>query len=212
MSIDQRRAGYSSLAMSQFLRLSLGSLLLLTAAACGDHHRTDPKPAVPAASATLTRTFFYPASGVSHDAGYDPAELMVDAYWEPTSLGLNVAPKNQRDALHFGIERSHLTPTLVGTYSLQTRGALSNAAAVRYSYAYVLTDSQTSLRLFDSNTTAVEGQIRISEYDAERHLLSGSYEVRLPDVSDPTLPSRLGQNAARCRVTVSGTFENVPLE
>ncbi|OON66741.1 hypothetical protein [Hymenobacter sp. CRA2] len=199
--------------MKQFLLPLLGLALTLTAASCDSKHKTeDPQPATPAPAATMDRTFFYPASTVSSGIGYAPDELQTSAYYEPTTLSINVGPKSQQDALHFGIQRSRLASALTGTYSLQGLGSLTNDAVVRYSYAYVLTDSQTSLRLFDSNTTQMEGHVRITEYDADRHLLSGSYEVRLPDVSDPTLPSRAGQNAPRCRVTVSGTFENVRLE
>ncbi|RAK68361.1 hypothetical protein [Hymenobacter edaphi] len=193
--------------------LLLGAALSLTATSCADQPDVAPQPApAPAATFTLARSFYYPGTTVFSGVSYPTADVRAHGHQNPAGLHLQFVTHDRREGVYLTVDRSALGPDLLGTYALRSATNSRNPALAGYGYNYRVTDGGTAGSYYASSFSELEGQVRISAYDAARHLISGSYEVRLPDVSDPTDSVRARANQLRCRVTLGGSFANLRVE
>ncbi|MCC3159948.1 hypothetical protein LJ737_22100 [Hymenobacter sp. 15J16-1T3B] len=195
------------------ISLLLSAALLFSVGACRSHPETDPHPieeAAPAASYTFNRTFYYPVSSVGSGVSYAPSRIAALVSWTSGhgSFFLSFADDDDLDGLRLTLLPARVKPGIVGTYTLQSTTAPGNDAEVSY-YHNQHTGTTRWGNTYTSANTDFQGQLVITAYDARRHLLSGRYEVRLPDVADPDNPALTDAGKARCRVTVSGSFENM---
>jgi hypothetical protein len=199
--------------MKTLSRLLLGAALTFAAASCSDKPEVAPQPApAPAADFSLARSFYYPGSTAFRGVSYPTADLRGHAHQDPNGLHLQFITRDQREGVYLSVDGSALGPGLLGTYALRSASNSRNPGSASYGYNYRVTDSGTAGSYYASSFTELEGQVRITAHDAARHLISGSYEVRLPDVGDPTDSVRTRANQQRCRVTLGGSFENLPVE
>ncbi|GAB2964178.1 hypothetical protein GCM10027048_36920 [Hymenobacter coalescens] len=191
-----------------------GTLLLLLGSACSSDPATEPQPAPalpPAPAYALNRSFHYPASTMTSAISYAPAELRGSGLLrENLSLEFTQDGNAQQDMLFFTIEAGQLRPGLTHAYTLQSTSVPGGTAQVRYAFTG-RAGSTAWGRTYASSFTDLEGTLTISQYDAAQRLISGSYRVLVPDVADPLNSAPVDQGKARCRITVSGSFENLVL-
>ncbi|WP_400193345.1 hypothetical protein [Hymenobacter sp. B81] len=199
--------------MKTFPLLLLAAVLGFTTASCDDQPEATPQPqSAPAADFNLSRSFYYPGTTVFSGVSYPTPDLRGHSSLNADGLHLQFNTLDRREGLALSVDRSRLGADLLGTYTLRSASDSRPAATVGYGYNYRVTDSGTSGSYYASSFSELEGQVRITAYDATRRLVSGSYEVRLPDVSDPTDSVRTRANQLRCRVTLGGSFENLSVE
>ncbi|RTQ49578.1 hypothetical protein EJV47_12195 [Hymenobacter gummosus] len=156
--------------------------------------------------------YYYPSTTAFSGVSYPTPDLHGHSYQNPQGLHLQFNTRDRRETMSLSIDRSALSTGLLGTYALRSVRDSRHPAVARYGYNYKITDSGTAGSYYTSDLSELQGQVRITAYDAGRHLISGSYEVRLPDESDPTDSVRTRANQLRCRLTLGGSFENLPLE
>ncbi len=193
--------------MKVFLLACLATTLL---AGCSKKEAA-PQPADPAAEISLTRTMVFPSTGTSNGVGYAPTSLEATGKLDATQLVLSVdAPKGQ-DYIGFTVPRSALSPDLLGSYSLLSLQAPGASVDTWYTYWTVRTSSVSAAHIYLSKNSNMQGRLLITAYDSQRRLLSGSFEMRMADLADPT-EEIASSNPRRCTLDVTGTFTNLKLQ
>ncbi|MBC6991926.1 hypothetical protein [Hymenobacter sp. BT491] len=189
------------------LSLLLGLTLAFTAG-CDKDDRETPEP-LPEPAVTYSRTIVYQDNGQHRDTTFQAPQLKGFVTQTAESLAVGVEPTTNTEGIGFELDRTKLSATLTGTYTLKTLRDRTLDADVSYYY-----DLPESLGggtvIYPSSMQHVTGSFAISSYDAKRQLLSGTYTATLTGASDPhvaysTFPKR------RCDITVTGTFTNVPV-
>ncbi|QIX61212.1 hypothetical protein FY528_03195 [Hymenobacter lutimineralis] len=200
--------------MKTTARFVLAATLLLGVAAC-DSKENDPQPEAPAPAATFTMgsSIYYPSPNVIAAISYPSGDVQHQAILNDELLYVHFDAKEGRDAVNFTIERSQLTAAIIGTYTLKSMpNTESGAADVRYVYYRENKPGSISGSIYDSNNSHMGGQLTVTAYDAKRHLLSGSYEMRMENITDPTDASWDPTDKERCNLTLWGTFSNLPIQ
>ncbi|KAA9325525.1 hypothetical protein F0P96_19530 [Hymenobacter busanensis] len=198
------------------LLFGTAALLLAATPACTDRPEVEPQPATdlaqPGPAFSLQRSFYYPATSVSSAIGYAPAELYGTALQSGDVLSFSFQQLHnpQQDMLTFSLDRRPLPAALVGTYSLRSTAVPGGQVGVRYAFTG-RAGSDAWGRTYATDFTALEGTFTVSSYDADRRLIGGSYRLLVPDAADPLNPALDDQGKARCRITVEGTFANLPV-
>ncbi|RTQ48492.1 hypothetical protein EJV47_16100 [Hymenobacter gummosus] len=198
------------------LRLALlAASLLVSLASCDSKSKSeDPQPEAPAVARNqMDRMFYYPVSLTSAGISYAPADVKATGRLTTDQLLLSFGPEAGQDAVDFVLPVARLTAGLTGTYALQSLPTpATGVVQVAYTFTTSRTGSGTSGRLFLSNANYMDGQVVITAYDQRRRLLSGNYTVRMNDISDPYSTAMSSPPAARCNLTLNGSFENLPLQ
>ncbi|MCR5888497.1 hypothetical protein LRS06_12110 [Hymenobacter sp. J193] len=192
----------------------LAAALLLGVAAC-DSHENEPEPEVhaPVATFTMGSSIHYPAPNVTTAISYPSGYVQHQAILNDELLYVHFDAKEGRDAVNFTVERSQLNASIVGTYSLKSMpNPEAGAAEVRYVYYRENKPGNISASIYDSNNSGMSGQLTVTAYDAKRHLLSGSYELRMKNISDPNDTSWDPTDKERCDLTLWGSFTDLSIE
>ena len=184
-----------------FLILTLG---LLTGCS------RDDSPA-PAAEATYTRSVAYldTASPSQLDSTFKSPVLDTFAQQNANYLTVFVQRPPNREAISFSFVRAKLPANLVGTYSFKTKQ--NTAPDVDFAYRIEMTDQRGpgvfGYNVYDRLIYSPTGSFTITAYDAKHRLVSGLFEVNVPNASDPFA---LYSTAIprRCNLSLQGTFTN----
>ncbi|AKD04791.1 hypothetical protein POKO110462_10105 [Pontibacter korlensis] len=192
--------------MKKLLTLTLITALALGFSACDK----DPDEVTPTAQAELNRAIVY-----SYE---QPQSFLVKLYGEGSTetyasydtehFGISIgAPLNVgKDNITFVISEEDLKSNLSGAYTLKTLPDVSEGQVdVTYSY---LRDAHTR-SIITSDKSNIEGHFTISAHDTKRHLVSGTYELVIPNAYDPTVDQFTEPNLRRCDISISGSFTNV---
>ncbi len=194
--------------MKTLLTLCLATALL---SSCSKEH--DPQPAAPdpAPTLTVTRTMTY-ATAPSRDNGVTYTQKTLDGSGTLTDTGLKLlfSEQNAPDDLAMEVPKAALTNALNGTYALNTRTNPSGVADVRYIFTRINTPGQTSGVIVGKFSLA-GGQLVVTQYDSERRLVSGSFEVRYEDLADPTDGRFSDSDKLHCTLKMVGSFNNLKL-
>lgn len=186
--------------------LPLAALISLGAAACNSK-KDDPQPD-PATEMQLIRSFTYPtASSYNNSITYSQKTLQSSAVLGDKGLYIGFAAVEGKDGLSFTIDPGSVAAGLTGTYALREVATPQNPATAHYVYTISDAPGASSFRLFDSPEIA--GQVTVTSYNAQRKLITGSFQVRLDNVSDPA--SSTPFSSPQCNVDVKGTFTNLKL-
>lgn len=186
-------------------------LTALCLTACGKHD--DPQPAAdPAPQVTMTRTMSYPtASRRDNGLTYTQKSMSIGGQLATDALELNFDVPEGNDNLGFQVPRTTLASKLEGRYPVYSQTERSATTRASYSYYLINTHDASSTVIFSAGSVT-RGQLIITAYDAARQLLSGSFEVSLDDVADPTEHGPESSDTPRCAVRLTGTFTNLKLQ
>lgn len=175
----------------------------------------------PAPEGAFTRTIVYPNQNNSSFTASYSGNALVDASARLEGnliyLGLVAMPKTNGttgDGVWFTLNKAFLQQGLVGSYNLDAQTAPA-ATSVRYNHmwqkeagGFWASIHETSMGL------KMEGTLHITQYNADRQLVSGYFNLVIKDlISDPMRydgPSTidpLKQN----NITLTGTFNHIKL-
>jgi hypothetical protein len=163
---------------------------------------------------TMTRTMSFPtASGKDNGLRYTQATLMSFGELSTSALNISLSADEGLDNLSFSIPRANLLTTITGAYTLKSVGAgQTGVVATSYSYYRLNVSGASSASLYLSSQNIILGNLTITAYDAQRRLLSGTYEMRLDNIEDPTDRQLPGPDRVRCNLKVVGSFSNLKLQ
>lgn len=194
----------------------LASTLLFTA--CSKKTKTeiiDPAP-----EAAFTRTINYTQLNSIYTASYSgnnllEAKALLDG--NEILLGLFATPKvngTTGDGVAFKISKSFLQGGLTGTYHLDAQTAPAVLSA-RYNHMWQKENGGFWSSIHETSMgLQIEGTLTIATYNADRKLLSGSFQMVIRDlISDPMRydgPSTIDPMKLST-VTLTGTFTNLKL-
>ncbi|TVT41166.1 hypothetical protein FNT36_06815 [Hymenobacter setariae] len=188
-----------------YLGLALG---LLTG--CG----RDETPA-PAAEATYSRTVTYSdtASPSRLDSTFKSPVIKTFVLQNPTYFTVFLQRQPDREAVTFSFLRAKLPANPVGTYSFKTRQ--DDTPDVSFAYQIEILDYRSSstwgYHLYDKTIYSPTGSLTITAYDAERRLVSGRFEVTVPNAADPFALYSTSV-PRRSNLSLQGTFTNAPVQ
>lgn len=201
----------------KFFFFLLATSLLFTAC----EKNTPTEVADPAAEGTLTRTIDYTRLGSTNTASYSGNHLietqaLIDG--NEIILGLFATPKvanTMGDGVAFKIDKSYLQQGLAGTYHLDAQTAPAVLSA-RYNHMWQKENGGFWSSIHETSMgLQIEGTLTITTYQADRKLLSGSFNMVIKDlVSDPMRydgPSTIDPMKLST-VTLTGTFSNLKLK
>lgn len=165
----------------------------------------DAEDVVPAMDLTMARNFMYHDTHETVAANYKTEDLQTAFVTENEQLTIYL--DSGTDGVSFEIEEEKLSSGYVGNYTLQT---LPNPDAGDANATFIYKTSAGSGSAYFSKANFIYGIVKITTYDQKHQLISGTFQLKMDDVPDPTitLPT---SNPRRCDVTVTGTFENAKL-
>ncbi|RFP66080.1 hypothetical protein D0N36_04980 [Hymenobacter lapidiphilus] len=153
-------------------------------------------------------TVYLSTSRYNNAQGYSQKTLQSTATFATDKLQLDFDAMEGKDAMSFTVPRASLTAALTGVYEL--RSLASPAAPVASVYTFFRSRAAGSIN--STTYRNVRGQLTITGYDAQRQLLTGSYQAQLENVSDPADNNGASGDALRCNVEVTGSFTNLKLQ
>jgi hypothetical protein len=183
----------------------------------------NPKETVtdPAAEAAFTRTVVYTnQNNLQITASYNNNQLLqtrANIDGNQLVVGLYVMPLqpgNTGDGIFFRIDKSFLQQGLQNTYAVggQTTPAVQNT---RYTFMVEKPEGGFWSSIHETGMgLQMQGSLTITEYNANRKLMSGTFNVVIKDlISDPLNYNRVStiDPINLNTVTLSGTFTNVKL-
>jgi hypothetical protein len=188
-------------ALLPYLGLALGLL-----AGCS---RDSP---VPAAEATYSRTVTYSdtASPSRLDSTFKTPVLKTFVRQNAYYFTVVVQRPPEREAISFSFVRAKLPTNLVGTYAFKTKQ--DDAPDVDFAYRIEIMDRRGSSNwVYDRLIYSPTGSFTVTSYDTKHRLISGRFEVNVPNASDPfALYSNYPMR--RCNLSLQGTFTNAPVQ
>ncbi|MDX5436989.1 MAG: hypothetical protein LPK03_07335 [Pontibacter sp.] len=196
--------------------LPLFALLLLTLTACD----TDKEPeAVLIPEATLHRSFISDRNGPAEPEGmatYLKEDVTPNASitFDGLKITLQVPYPVGRDAISFLIARNQLLPDYIGVYNVQPFNSVyMKEATFRYAYIREQSPSSTVIAIIDSDRVDVNqfNYFTITEYSPRTQTISGDFELRMLDATDPRLDQSTLPQPQRCDIILRGSFKNVKL-
>ena len=174
---------------------------------------------------TMKRDLDFTVTGVTKDTIYTTAsKIVAEAGFSNFSSGtekntfylyFNAGPHVNNavgDIVHFQIDRAKLKDGYVGTYTYELQ-ATNLIHKIRYQY--MVKDAQGNLQGSINETdmnTIMLGNVTISNYDAARQIISGTYSLSAALIDDPTTFKIGIYPEDQCQLTVSGTFSNVKIK
>lgn len=184
-----------------YLSLTLGLL-----AGCS---RDSP---LPAAEAAYSRSLTYlDTTGPSQlDSTFKSPVLKTFVRQNANYFTVFVQRPPEREAISFSFVRAKLPANLVGTYTFKTKQ--NDAPEVDVAYRIEIADRRGSSNwVYDRLIYSPTGSFTITAYDAKHRLVSGRFEVNIPNASDPfALYSTYVPR--RCNLSLQGTFSNAPVQ
>jgi hypothetical protein len=210
-----------------FYSLLVITALGLTACSKNDKELQEEQPEVPAA-ATMTRTLDFTILGTEKDTTYttntlikatarfgDDAIVMgaeKNVFILSVDAGPGVSTDGAGDFVQFVIDRTTLKADYLGTYTFGTPSGLP-VKHVRYAYISNKVSGAYSANLAGTNMgNSMTGELTITQYDAVKNTLSGTYRITGKLYSDPTDFSRATKWDDECDLAVTGTFSNVKIK
>lgn len=171
----------------------------------------DDSPA-PAAEAMYTRSITYldTASPSQLDSTFTSSALKPFIQQNATYFTVFVQRLPDRETVSFSFLRAKLPANPVGTYRFKTK--LDATPDVDVAYHIEVADRRGSNNwVYDRLIYSPMGSLTITAYDAKHRLVSGRFEVNIPNASDPlalysVYPMR------RCNLSLQGTFTNAPVQ
>lgn len=118
------------------------------------------------------------------------------------------------DRLEFLLPQSRQKSGLVGTYTLSSQPD-PGQGEIQVTYERPFSGTGVFLNKHSGNTSVIAGSFTISEYNASRKLLSGSYTFTIRQVRDPFVFLSLNSSSDSrrlCDVKCYGTFREIPLQ
>ncbi|UOQ72693.1 hypothetical protein [Hymenobacter cellulosilyticus] len=195
--------------------------LFATLFSCKKEHTPDPEPGT--AEHTLTRSFLFPGEGIRLDTAYTTQQIPATASMKTLNAQqgyfslyfgtlLNFSSFPNKDFVAISIPLSKLRPGVVGDYEFshtQLNGTTYTPVGDVKGSLY-LRYYPKQVAILDANgTLATPGVLRITAYDAKRHLISGNFSTG----SDGTLAlSPLTTGYAYFKLQLTGSFTNLPVE
>lgn len=162
----------------------------------------------------MIRTMTYPnATSHNNDLTYSQKSMTGTGKLDAGELLLAFDVPEGNDYISFIIPQAALTSGFKGTYELLDRQrSPSKIVDTRYVYTLRNIPGTYSSTIYQSNTNTMQGQVTITSYDAQRHLLSGSYVMAIENLDDPTYHRPFSNTEMRCNLKVEGTFTNLKLK
>jgi hypothetical protein len=199
-------------------RSCLLALLLLSSVgftACSDKNEA-PAPPDPAAAFELSPYFDFTTiapgggtahsgSGVAHPSQDIAGTARLDAPSNMLVLDFKAAP----DEVYFEVDQTQLRSGWTGAYALRCQSRPSDPVFVSYLHTQSPQVGTAILRLSDW-TPQRDGHVTITAYDAQRQLVSGSYEIMAPNQRDPSKPAN--PSGPLCTVLLTGKFTNLKVK
>lgn len=194
--------------------------LLATLFSCQKEETPDPEPGP--AEHSLTRSLQLPSEGIRMDTTYSTQQIPAvarigkftaqqDYLFVEFGTGSPLSTNPHKDIVSFNIPVSKLRPGWVGDYAFvigQFNGSTPVFTGDVMGSLY-LRYYQKNVSVFDANgTISTPGVLRITAYDAKRHLLSGEFNTG--DENGIVL-TPLTTNYARYKLQLTGSFKNLPL-
>jgi hypothetical protein len=179
-------------------------------ASCDREGRQEARDLAPAAESDLSRTLLY-ENGTVQGVVYPANVIQASSFSNTEGLTFyaGVDAPNGNDHISFRVAPEKLRAGYIGTYTFKSvANAGSGDAVVRYSHA----TSATSSAIFDSSFSRIEGSYEIRQYDARHKLISGIYQVVIPQALDPYRGTTTQGNPGKVDITVTGTFRNVAVQ
>ncbi|NDK54370.1 DUF6252 family protein [Pontibacter fetidus] len=165
----------------------------------------DADEVIPEMALTMHRAFMYHDNHETKNATYTSANLQSAFLTENERLTIYVG--GDKDDISFEIAEADLPSGYVGNYVLKSLPNPDNGKA-KTSYSYAT--SPTSGSVFFSQANAMNGSVEITNYNEKHQLISGTFELTMENVPDPTATSPT--NPRSCDVTITGTFANAKLK
>ncbi|MBX0334740.1 hypothetical protein K3G39_15980 [Pontibacter sp. HSC-14F20] len=175
-----------------------------------DEQNDESTTIIPRVEATMERSFNYIESAEQEKAVYSLSLREMVLSSDEDKLQINFAPSRPagNDALVFSIKQSELFNGFIGTYPIRS---LSNNKRGRADITYYHYYNKTSKSALFSSGNRMEGQIEIKAYDSTTGLASGSFEVTISNVTDPTSYEDNPAKPRKCNITLRGNFNNLKL-
>jgi hypothetical protein len=170
-----------------------------------DKEDDETNEVAPAMELSMERTFMYHDNHETKHASYLSKDIVSGFVKDDGKLTVYLS--SDADGISFEIAEADLTDGYIGVYTLKS---LPNTANGKASTTYSYSKSGTSGSAYFSEANTMNGAIEITNYNDKHNLISGSFELTMKDVSDPTLTAPT-TNPRKCDVTVTGTFVNAKL-
>jgi hypothetical protein len=193
-------------------------LLALTSCRKDDNQRPAPMPAQPAPVQEANVNFVYTYPDESKGQTFlarDPKGKLESSRLSLTfekELRQNAVTTDER--LEFMLPQSRQKPGLTGTYTLSSQPD-PGQGEMQITYERPYTGTSSFANKYSGNTSVMEGSFTISEYNASRKLLSGSYTFTIRQARDPFQFLAFGSFSdprRLCDVKCYGTFREIPLQ
>ncbi|MEJ6979228.1 hypothetical protein WG906_02125 [Pedobacter sp. P351] len=180
-------------------------LLLFILTAC-EKNETDflDDEKTPAASTSLSRSFYYPEEDLTLAQTYVQHINPLFKFDENDNLVLDfdVPYTYGHDDVTLIINKNNLKEGYSGTYNI-TSSPASDVAAY---YLYRITGSSSN-RFLPGNST---GSLKILAYDSRFKTFTGNYNFTINSINDPV--SSAINNFKETTISISGSFENIKLK
>jgi hypothetical protein len=175
-----------------------------------DKQEEESATIVPKVEATMERSFNYLESEEEEKAVYSLSLREMQLLADEEKLQIDFAPSRPtgNDAVVFSIRQADLLNGYIGNYPIRS---LSNNKKGRADITYYHYYNKTSKSALFSSGNRMEGNIEIKAYNATTGLASGSFEVTISGVSDPTAYESNPAKPRKCNITLKGSFNNLKL-
>jgi hypothetical protein len=184
--------------------------LAIVFASC-DQKEEESASILPSVEATMERTFDYLESKEEDRVVYTLNLSEMQLLSDDGKLEVMFAPTRpaKKDALVFNIKKTDLKNGYVGVYKIKS---LSNNKSGQAELTYYHYHNKTSSNALFSVGNKMEGNFEIKTYNASTGLASGSYEVNIKNVTDPTAYETNPLTPRKCDIMLRGEFNNLKLQ
>lgn len=202
--------------MLQSVRITPALFILVLTTSCQkDKEMPEPNVAPPVQEANVSFTYAYPgenkgqtflAHAPTGKLSSNKLTLVFEKEVRPNGLGTE-------ERVDFLLPKSNQQTGLVGTYTLASQPD-PGQGDVLVTYERPVYAPGVFLNKYSSNTHVMEGSFTITEYNAGRQLISGSYTFTIKQGKDPfTYLGTSSQVDSRraCEIHGYGSFKEIPL-
>ena len=189
------------------------AVLVFFISACSKKEEKQTLPDPPSTS-FLARSFSYPEQGTVWGVRHGNPFTITNVTLNATSLNFHsrseTVNRGAEDAITFILDKTKLTAGYIGEYTLGT----TNAPAVAYTFNFKEEDGSQWSNILDNRTgIQYQGSFKIEKYDAERNLISGSYDVWVDNLINDPAKNTIGIDPKdKCNLSVSGAFVDMKVK
>lgn len=202
--------------MNKIVQFLFLSAIVISLWSCKKSEDNDISPAetVSKSSFYYHRVITYLQPGASKELLFpSKSDTNVVAVLNQNHLLLSFYTKPFSDDIMFDIMAGDLNSEIVGNYPIRIKG--QSEAVVNANYIinfYNLQEEQHSFEVLASLFNG-SGILTISKYDKQRNTISGTFQLSLQNVPDPTIDvtSQNLQVVPLCNVAIDGSFDNILL-